>query len=202
MGNNYSWSLQIRCSHRYLSCLLFLIFCFSCFLPFFSSFTAFNLNFLSFYHLILSPLIFFPLLLPPLCLTPNPFLSSNYQLITWLADCTHIHTIAHTLPQTLSLPYTNTLYPSHTKSITGKKYYNRMLKHGPLVPSLKSYEVLLKAMSRAENWKEVSTVYTDLLKRYVPYVLSCVVLWYSFFLVNNRVPILNTVFRNNICHYY
>jgi pentatricopeptide repeat protein len=41
-----------------------------------------------------------------------------------------------------------------------------MLKHGPLVPSLKAYEVLMKSLSKAENWKEVAHVYTDLVKRY------------------------------------
>jgi hypothetical protein len=51
-------------------------------------------------------------------------------------------------------------------SSAGKKYYNRMLKHGPLVPSLKAYEVLMKSLSKAENWKEVAHVYTDLVKRY------------------------------------
>lgn len=48
----------------------------------------------------------------------------------------------------------------------GKKYYNRMMKHGPQVSTLRAFEVLMKSLSRAENWKEVAHIYTDLVKRY------------------------------------
>ena len=41
-----------------------------------------------------------------------------------------------------------------------------MMKHGPQVSTLRAYEVLMKSLSRAENWKEVAHIYTDLVKRY------------------------------------
>jgi hypothetical protein len=47
----------------------------------------------------------------------------------------------------------------------GKKYYNRMLKFGPLVTNLATYEMLLKSFSRVENWKEVTSLYKTLIER-------------------------------------
>mmetsp|Transcript_28121 Transcript_28121/g.26977 ORF Transcript_28121/g.26977 Transcript_28121/m.26977 type:complete len:262 (-) Transcript_28121:63-848(-) len=46
-----------------------------------------------------------------------------------------------------------------------KKYFNRMLKHGPLVTSMKTYEVLVNTLSQAENWKDVTVIYKHLLER-------------------------------------
>ena len=42
-----------------------------------------------------------------------------------------------------------------------------MLKHGPPVPSIRAYEALFKSLSKAENWKEVASVYKDLVARRV-----------------------------------
>lgn len=48
----------------------------------------------------------------------------------------------------------------------GKKYYNKMLKHGPqLSTNISMYEVLLKSYSRVENWKEISVFYQSMLTR-------------------------------------
>lgn len=47
----------------------------------------------------------------------------------------------------------------------GKKYYNRMLKFGPLITNLVPYEMLLKGFSRVENWKEVTSLYKALIER-------------------------------------
>ena len=48
----------------------------------------------------------------------------------------------------------------------GKKYYNKMLKHGPqLSTNISMYEALLKSYSRVENWKEVSNFYQSMLTR-------------------------------------
>jgi hypothetical protein len=39
----------------------------------------------------------------------------------------------------------------------GKKYFNRMVKHGPVTTTLCVYEAMVKAYSKVENWKEVGT---------------------------------------------
>ena len=48
----------------------------------------------------------------------------------------------------------------------GKKYYNKMLKHGPqLSINMTMYETLLKSYSRVENWKEIAVFYQSMLSR-------------------------------------
>lgn len=47
----------------------------------------------------------------------------------------------------------------------GKKYYNKMLKHGPLSTNISMYEALLKSYSRVENWKEIALLYSTMLSR-------------------------------------
>ena len=44
----------------------------------------------------------------------------------------------------------------------GKKYFNRMLKHGPVTATLAVYEALVNAYSRVENWKEVTALYKNM----------------------------------------
>ena len=48
----------------------------------------------------------------------------------------------------------------------GKKYYNKMLKHGPQISTnMSMYEALLKSYSKVENWKEVVSLYQSMLPR-------------------------------------
>jgi pentatricopeptide repeat protein len=45
---------------------------------------------------------------------------------------------------------------------TGKKYFMRMLKNGPLISSIRPAEVLMKSMSKADAWKDVTNLYNNL----------------------------------------